>query len=132
MAAYAQAGTLVARHHRHGTFGRADDAGSAALAEARRRPVGIARAPSEARAFYTFILIATLAGVAMNFAHIDPIAALLWSAVINGVIVGTRLDHDDADRPQARDHGPIGLAAPPRNPRGSRRPSWSRRSSSCW
>jgi NRAMP (natural resistance-associated macrophage protein)-like metal ion transporter len=63
-------------------------AGSAAyaLAEARGWPVGIARYPREARAFYAFILIATLAGVAMNFAHIDPILALLMSAVINGVM----------------------------------------------
>ena len=63
-------------------------AGSAAyaLAEARGWPVGIARSPREARAFYGFILVATLAGVAMNFARIDPILALLMSAVINGVM----------------------------------------------
>ncbi|HVJ55127.1 MAG TPA: divalent metal cation transporter [Aliidongia sp.] len=63
-------------------------AGSAAyaLAEARGWPVGIARAPREARAFNLFILIATMAGVAMNFAHINAILALLLSAVINGVM----------------------------------------------
>ncbi len=63
-------------------------AGSAAyaLAEARGWPVGIARSPREARAFYGFILVAAFAGVAMNFARIDPIQALLVSAVINGVM----------------------------------------------
>jgi Mn2+/Fe2+ NRAMP family transporter len=63
-------------------------AGSAAyaLAEARGWPVGIARSPREARAFYGFILIATLAGIAMNFARIDPMLALLVSAVINGAM----------------------------------------------
>ncbi|GGF13107.1 iron transporter [Aliidongia dinghuensis] len=63
-------------------------AGSAAyaIAEGRRWPVGLARAPHEARAFYGCILAATIAGVAMNFARIDPIHALLWSAVINGLL----------------------------------------------
>jgi len=63
-------------------------AGSAAyaIAEGRRWPVGLARVPREAKAFYGCILAATVAGVAMNFAHIDPIKALLWSAVINGLL----------------------------------------------
>jgi NRAMP (natural resistance-associated macrophage protein)-like metal ion transporter len=63
-------------------------AGSAAyaLAESRGWPVGLARAPGEARAFYGFILAATLVGTALNFAGISPIRALLWSAVINGVL----------------------------------------------
>jgi NRAMP (natural resistance-associated macrophage protein)-like metal ion transporter len=64
-------------------------AGSAAYAigESRRWPVGLARAPREARAFYGTLTIATLLGVAMNFAPIDPIRALYWSAVINGITV---------------------------------------------
>ena len=63
-------------------------AGSAAyaIAEGRRWPVGLARAPHEAKAFYGSILAATVGGVAMNFARIDPIQALLWSAVINGLL----------------------------------------------
>ncbi len=32
------------------------------------------------------LIIATLLGVALNFTPIDPIKALFWSAVINGVI----------------------------------------------
>ncbi|MEI9988018.1 MAG: divalent metal cation transporter [Aliidongia sp.] len=63
-------------------------AGSAAyaLAEARKRPTGLGRPPGEARVFYGAILIATLAGVALNFAHINPMRALLASAVINGLV----------------------------------------------
>jgi Mn2+/Fe2+ NRAMP family transporter len=43
-------------------------------------------APSAARKFYGIIAASTLAGVALGFAHFDPIQALFWSAVINGVI----------------------------------------------
>ena len=40
----------------------------------------------EAREFYAIIALATLGGVALDFTRIDPIKALFWSAVINGVI----------------------------------------------
>jgi NRAMP (natural resistance-associated macrophage protein)-like metal ion transporter len=62
-------------------------AGSAAYAigEALGWRIGLGRQPLEARAFYGAIAIATLLGVAMNFAPINPIRALYWSAVINGV-----------------------------------------------
>ena len=36
--------------------------------------------------FYGIIALATLAGVAMNFLHIDPVKALFYTAVINGVV----------------------------------------------
>ncbi len=48
--------------------------------------VGLARKPSRAKAFYSTIAIATLAGVLLNYSPIDPIKALFWSAVINGVV----------------------------------------------
>ena len=38
-----------------------------------------------AKQFYAIIALATLGGVALGFAHMDPIKALYWSAVINGV-----------------------------------------------
>jgi Mn2+/Fe2+ NRAMP family transporter len=62
-------------------------AGSAAyaLGEARKRPIGLARQPLEAKAFYAAIVIATLAGVVISFSPSDPVKALFWSAVINGV-----------------------------------------------
>ena len=40
----------------------------------------------EAREFYAIIALATLGGVLLDFTPIDPIKALFWSAVINGVI----------------------------------------------
>jgi Mn2+/Fe2+ NRAMP family transporter len=63
-------------------------AGSAAyaLGEARRWPVGLSRQPSEAKAFYAAIVIATLMGIGMSFSSIDPMRALFWSAVINGLV----------------------------------------------
>ncbi|EKS9793839.1 MULTISPECIES: NRAMP family divalent metal transporter [Burkholderia] len=38
-----------------------------------------------AREFYAVIALATVGGVAITFMHFDPIRALYWSAVINGV-----------------------------------------------
>ena len=63
-------------------------AGSAAYAigEALRWPVGLARRPKEARAFYATLAAATAIGTIINFLPIDPIRALYWSAVINGVM----------------------------------------------
>ncbi|MDB5927089.1 MAG: iron transporter [Betaproteobacteria bacterium] len=63
-------------------------AGSAAyaVAEAFSWPIGLGRRMTEARGFYTILSIATLLGVAIDFTSIDPIKALFWSAVINGVI----------------------------------------------
>jgi NRAMP (natural resistance-associated macrophage protein)-like metal ion transporter len=63
-------------------------AGSAAYAvgEAQRWPVGLARQPMEAKAFYGTLTLATLIGIMINFSLVDPIKALYWSAVINGVV----------------------------------------------
>jgi NRAMP (natural resistance-associated macrophage protein)-like metal ion transporter len=63
-------------------------AGSAAyaLGEARKWPTGLARRPMQAKAFYATIVLATLIGMLLNFTSINPITALFWSAVINGVV----------------------------------------------
>jgi NRAMP (natural resistance-associated macrophage protein)-like metal ion transporter len=63
-------------------------AGSAAYAvgEALRWRVGLAQRPDRARAFYGVIAAATLVGAMLNFTPLDPIKALFWSAVINGVV----------------------------------------------
>jgi NRAMP (natural resistance-associated macrophage protein)-like metal ion transporter len=63
-------------------------AGSAAyaVAESRRWPIGLGLTLAEARGFYAILAAATLIGVAVDFTNIDPIKALLWSAVVNGVI----------------------------------------------
>jgi len=42
--------------------------------------------PMGAKQFYGIIVSSTLIGVALGFTSIDPIKALYWSAVINGVI----------------------------------------------
>ena len=57
-----------------------------ALGEARKWPIGLARKPKKAKAFYLAIATATLVGVLINFSPINPIKALYWSAVINGVV----------------------------------------------
>jgi Mn2+/Fe2+ NRAMP family transporter len=63
-------------------------AGSAAYAvgEAAHWKVGLNRKPAEARGFYGAIAAATLLGMALNILQISPIAALYWSAVINGIV----------------------------------------------
>ncbi|HEU4704129.1 MAG TPA: divalent metal cation transporter [Sphingomicrobium sp.] len=63
-------------------------AGSAAyaLGEALRWPVGLDCRPRRAKAFYGTIVAATAIGALMNFTPIDPIKALYWAAVINGVV----------------------------------------------
>jgi NRAMP (natural resistance-associated macrophage protein)-like metal ion transporter len=63
-------------------------AGSAAYAtaEAFEWKRGLDLKLLEAREFYSIIALATLGGVLVDFTPIDPIKALFWSAVINGVI----------------------------------------------
>ncbi len=63
-------------------------AGSAAYAvgEVFGWPVGLARKPLLAKAFYCTIAGATFIGALLNFTPLDPIKALVWSAVINGVV----------------------------------------------
>jgi Mn2+/Fe2+ NRAMP family transporter len=65
-------------------------AGSAAygIGESRRWKVGLERKPKEAMRFYAAITAATLVGLSLNFFRIDPIRALFWAAVLNGVIAG--------------------------------------------
>jgi Mn2+/Fe2+ NRAMP family transporter len=57
-----------------------------AIGEAFRWPTGLDRNPNKARAFYATIIIATLSGIAITFSPLDPIKALFWSAVINGLV----------------------------------------------
>jgi len=57
-----------------------------AIGEGRKWPVGLSRKPKQAAAFYGVLAVSSGLGVALNFAPIDPIKALYWSAVINGVL----------------------------------------------
>ena len=63
-------------------------AGSAgyAVAEAAGWKSGLDRMPWQARGFYTVIGAAVLLGLGIDWSPIDPIKALYWSAVLNGVI----------------------------------------------
>jgi Mn2+/Fe2+ NRAMP family transporter len=49
-------------------------------------PVGRRHLPEHARGFYATIALATALAVALNFTAINPMQALYWSAVLNGVI----------------------------------------------
>ena len=63
-------------------------AGSAAyaVAESFRWPIGLGLKLAEARGFYAVLSMATIVGVAIDLSGIDSIKALLWAAVINGVV----------------------------------------------
>lgn len=63
-------------------------AGSAAyaLAEVRRWPVGLSRPPRRAKAFYGAIAVATLLGALENVVSLKPLQALVWAAVLNGLV----------------------------------------------
>jgi Mn2+/Fe2+ NRAMP family transporter len=62
-------------------------AGSAAFAvsETRGWKEGLEYKPQQAARFYAIIVGATFVGVAMDWSNINPIQALFWSAVLNGV-----------------------------------------------
>lgn len=63
-------------------------AGSAAyaVAEVRGWRTGLEQAPRDAMPFYAVLGIAILLGVGIDFTPLDPIKALFWSAVLNGII----------------------------------------------
>jgi NRAMP (natural resistance-associated macrophage protein)-like metal ion transporter len=57
-----------------------------AIADARGWKSGLDEQPAQAKGFYGVIALATLVGVALQWTDTDPIKALFWSAVINGVV----------------------------------------------
>ena len=57
-----------------------------AVGEGWRWPVGLTRKPGEAVAFYSVLALSGGLGIALNFTPINPISALYWSAVVNGVL----------------------------------------------
>jgi NRAMP (natural resistance-associated macrophage protein)-like metal ion transporter len=60
--------------------------GAYALGEALGWTTGLDRKPLDAKGFYATIAVSTLIGIFINFVGLDPIKALFWSAVINGVV----------------------------------------------
>lgn len=63
-------------------------AGSAAyaVAELMNKPASLKLTIWSAKHFYGVIVVATIIGVGLDFSGIDPIKALIWSAVINGIV----------------------------------------------
>jgi Mn2+/Fe2+ NRAMP family transporter len=56
-----------------------------AAAGAFGRRAGLEHKPQSAKFFYGVLIVASVAGIALNLTPLDPIKALYWSAVINGV-----------------------------------------------
>ena len=61
-------------------------AASYAISESFGWRLGFYRKLKEANAFYGVIIFSTLIGVILNFVGIDPIKALIYSAVGNGLV----------------------------------------------
>ncbi|MGC8477854.1 MAG: NRAMP family divalent metal transporter [Acetobacteraceae bacterium] len=59
-----------------------------ALSETMGWAEGLDRKAGDARAFYVSIAVATLLGAGIVASPIDPMRALVWSAVINGAVAG--------------------------------------------
>ena len=57
-----------------------------ALSEIYGWPHGLDKKPRRAKPFYAIIVGTTLVGMLINFVGVNPIAALFWTGVINGVL----------------------------------------------
>jgi Mn2+/Fe2+ NRAMP family transporter len=57
-----------------------------ALADAFEWKEGLGKKFNQAKAFYIVIAASTVIGLWINFANIDPVKALIYTAVINGVV----------------------------------------------
>ena len=57
-----------------------------AFAETFRWREGLDRPLWSAPAFYTIVIISSIIGVGLNFAGVNPVRALYWSAVVNGLL----------------------------------------------
>lgn len=57
-----------------------------AFAETFQWKQGLDEKPRRARAFYAVVVLSTLVAAGLVFTGVNPIKALVWSAVINGVL----------------------------------------------
>ena len=55
------------------------------IAEGCRWNVSLDKKPRQAAGFYAAIAAAIMMGLVLNFIHVDPVRALFWAAVLNGV-----------------------------------------------
>ena len=93
-------------------------AGSAAyaLAETFGWRQGLDSRFTAARAFYGIVILSTLMGVALNFAGVNPVKALYWTAIINGLLapfllIGVWLVASDRKIMQNQPSSRLGLAS---------------------
>ena len=47
---------------------------------------GLGKKFKQAKAFYLVIIVSTIIGLWINFSNVDPIKALIYTAVINGIV----------------------------------------------
>ena len=78
--------TIFARAHGTGLPGTPVLAGSTATPWRGRKWVVLFINPEKAVAFYAALAVSVLLGIGLNFTPLNPIKALYWSAVINGVL----------------------------------------------
>jgi Mn2+/Fe2+ NRAMP family transporter len=57
-----------------------------ALGETRKWPVGVSKKVAQAKGFYATIAAATVIGALLNGLPVPPMQALVWAAVLNGVV----------------------------------------------
>jgi len=57
-----------------------------AFAETFHWKQGLDQKLKHARAFYGVVILSTLIGIGLDFAHVNPVKALFWTAVVNGVL----------------------------------------------
>jgi NRAMP (natural resistance-associated macrophage protein)-like metal ion transporter len=62
-----------------------------AVAETFGWKCGLGQKPHRAKRFYLLIAVSTLVGMCINFTRINPIAALFWTAVLNGFLAAPLL-----------------------------------------
>jgi Mn2+/Fe2+ NRAMP family transporter len=57
-----------------------------ALAETFRWREGLDEKLSAAKAFYAVVIASTVAGIVLDFAGVNPVKALVWTAIVNGLL----------------------------------------------
>jgi NRAMP (natural resistance-associated macrophage protein)-like metal ion transporter len=57
-----------------------------AFAETFQWKQGLDQKLKHARAFYAVVIVSTVVGIALDFSNVNPVKALFWTAVVNGVL----------------------------------------------
>ncbi len=60
--------------------------GAYAVGELKKITIGLEKKPHEAKGFYSIIALITLAGIFLIFIGVNPIKALYFAAIINGIV----------------------------------------------